>query len=464
MALTIKTWSGFSKRVNSTKQPLDSAAVSHTVLLKDGADLLTPVFELNTLDLSINYVQAFGLYYFAYVENIDGHRCNIICKLDYLATFKAQVGAYNAYVEYAASAPAQFIYIDDPRNGPTSAVENKTSSADPGWTTSNSGCYLLGMANAVSIGNCGAPSYYVMNASDLSNVTAAIFDPQFNTNIRNQFNGVFDAIISCIWLPFDKSFVSGNGSVSVAVYAGNQDLGVGNMDFLTNRVWKKRVYVSLPSIGGYNGTYIQSGKYVTASIYLPGVGVCPLTYDIYKDSSTGVTVDIYLDFITGDILYYLSTASPNGLGESQCFSGNVAAKVPVVGSSYDGIGVAQGIISTAASVATLNPIGAVNGALGIARSLSVDNIVTGSNSSPLSLIHDKNIRIETHFQVPIHGATSAAELEAYRADNGMPYFSRATISSLSGYIKCLNASVSIPGDGEEQNVLNGYLNGGFYYE
>lgn len=464
MALSINTWSGFSKRVNSTKKPDPNAATPRSVLLKDACDIKNPVFELSDLDFTINHVEAFGNNYFAHVQNLDGHRCNIICTLDYLATFKSQIGAYSAYVEYAASAPAQLLYIDDPRNAPTSVVANNTSSDDPGWTVSSSGCYLLGMANAVSIGNCGAPSYYIMNATELSSVTSAIFDPNFITNIKNQFNGVFDAIISCIWLPFDKSFVSGNGSVSVPVYAGNQDLGVGSMDFLTNRVWKKRVYVSLPSIGGYNGTYIQSGKYVTASIYLPGVGVCPLTYDIYKDNSTGVTVDIYLDFITGDILYYLSTASPNGTGESQCFSGNVAAKVPVVGASYDGIGVAQGILSTAKSMASLNPIDAISGALGIARSLSIDNLVTGSNSSPLSLMHDKNIRVETHCQVPIHGANSMADLEVYRSDNGMPYFNRATISSLSGYIKCRNASVSIPGDGEEQNVVNSYLNNGFYYE
>ena len=464
MALSINTWSGFSKRVNSTKKPDPNTATAHNVLLKDACDIKNPVFELDALDFTINHVEAFGNDYFAHVQNLDGHRSNIICTLDYLATFKSQIGVYSAYVEYAASAPAQLLYIDDPRNAPTSVVANNTSSDDPGWTVSNSGCYLLGMANAVSIGNCGAPSYYIMNASELSQVTAAIFDPNFITNIKNQFNGVFDSIVSCIWLPFDKSFVSGNGSVSVPVYAGNQDLGVGSMDFLTNRVWKKRVYVSLPSIGGYNGTYIQSGKYVTASIYLPGVGVCPLTYDIYKDNATGVTVDIYLDFITGDILYYLSTASPNGTGESQCFSGNVAAKVPVVGASYDGIGVAQGILSTAKSIASLNPIDAISGGLGIARSLSIDNIVTGSNSSPLSLMHDKNIRVETHLQVPIHGALSMAELEVFRSDNGMPYFNRATISSLSGYIKCRNASVSIPGDGEEQNVVNSYLNNGFYYE
>ena len=124
----------------------------------------------------------------------------------------------------------------------------------------------------------------------------------------------------------------------------------------------------------------------------------------------------------------------------------------------------MGVMSTAGNIASGNIFGAAEGLAGIAKSLSVDNIVVGANSSPLSLIHNKNISIDIHVQTPLHGATSIAQLEAFRTDNGMPYFNRATISSLSGYIKCRNASVSIPGDGEEQSIVNNYLNSGFYYE
>ena len=69
------------------------------------------------------------------------------------------------------------------------------------------------------------------------------------------------------------------------------------------------------------------------------------------------------------------------------------------------------------------------------------------------------VKVNTYIQEP-----TETNLTAWQAEQGMPYFKVATVSSLSGYVKCANASVSIPGDGEEQNVLNGYLNGGFYYE
>ena len=463
--MQIKVWSNFSKRVNSTKQPTAASATTKDVTLKDMCDILAPSFVLNSTDFDINYVQAFNNYYFAQCTNLDGHRTEIRCSLDHLATFKTQIGAYNGYVQFASSAPASYIYLDDPRNGTTSAVKNGKSSADVGWTTSSAGCYLIAMANAISSGNCGAPAYYLTNATGLSNIVGKIFDQQIINVIEHQFNGVFNSIISCSWLPFDGTWAAGAaGANSFPVYAGSEDLNVGNMAMLSGRTWHNRIYCAIPNDLGYSGTYIQSGKYITATIYLPGVGICPLTYDIYKESQTGVTIDVYLDFVTGDIVYYLSTASAMGSGQSQTFSGNIATKVPVVGASYDGLGVASGILSTSKSIATGDPIGAAEGITGIARSMSLDTMVVGANSSPLSLIHEGKVVIETHTQIPIHGATSAAELEVFRTERGMPYFNNATLSSLSGYIQCADASVSIPGDGAEQDTVNGYLNSGIYYE
>ena len=85
--MQITYYSGFSKRINSTKRPTAGTGTTLTnVLLKDGADVINPVFTINTLDMSINYVEAFGNYYFCEVKNLDGHRSELRCTLDYLAT------------------------------------------------------------------------------------------------------------------------------------------------------------------------------------------------------------------------------------------------------------------------------------------------------------------------------------------------------------------------------------------
>lgn len=460
--MQIKTYSGFSKRENSTKRPTGGQTLD--VLLKDGADDHNPVFTLSTLDMSINYVEAFGNYYWADVRNLDGHRSEVRCRMDRGATFKTQIGAYTGYIEYASAAPAGFIYKDDPRNGPTSLVSSLHETETLSWSANSTGCYVLAMATQMSNGNGGAPAYYIVDASDLARVVSAVFDSSFIDNIKKQFNGCFDSIISCTWLPFDITWAQTQANcTAIAFYAGNQDLNIGTGAMLRARTWHDRYYCTIPNIG-YNGTYIQSNKYMTATIYLPGVGICPLNYDLYKISATGVTVDVYLDFITGDVVYYLSTASPMGNGQIQSFSGNVAAKVPVVGSSYDGLGVASGVISTAGNIASMNPIGALGGIASIARSLSVDNMIVGANSSPLALIHNKDIVVELHVQTPLHGATDITELDVFRSEQGMPYFDNARISNIPGYIKCRAASVSIPGDGEDQSAVNAMMNAGFYYE
>ena len=463
--MQIKVWSNFSKRKNSTKQPTGGTTVN--VVLKDQCSILSPVFILNTLDFTINYVEAFGYYYFADVTNLDGNRSEISCEIDYLASFKSQIAATTAYVDYCASSPASNLYIDDPRNQPTAVVKTNKIDSAIGWTASSAGSYILGMANCVSTGSCGAPTYYAMSGLEISNAMAELFNPSIVTVIEHEFNGVFNSIVSCIWLPFNLSFVSTAANVvtGAAVFAGSQALGTVTANKMITRKWHDRVYCSIPNSLGYDGTYIQTGKYITATIYLPGVGVCPLNYDIFKDSATGVTVDVYLDLLTGDVVYYLSTSGPTDPdGQSTSFAGNVAAKVPITGASYDGIGVAAGILSTAGAFASGNPFGTVNGLMNIFNSLKVDTMVLGANSSPLALIHNPNISIETHTQVPIHGATSASELEVFRNTQGMPYFDSVTLSSLSGYIHCVNASVDLPGDGAEQDAVNSYLNSGFYLE
>ena len=462
MALQIKTYSGFSKRFNSTKRP--TGGTTKNVELKSETNIKSPTFILNTLDFSINYVEAFGNYYYCDVKNLDGNRSELICTMDRPATFKSQMGSYTGYIEYASAAPAGFIYKDDPRNGPTSLVSSLQATETISWSADATGSYVLAMATQMSNGNGGAPAYYIVDASDLAKVVSAIFDSSFIDNIKKQFNGCFDSIISCTWLPFNITWTQTQANcTAIAFYAGNQNLNIGTGAMLRARTWHDRYYCTIPNIG-YNGTYIQSSKYMTATIYLPGVGVCPLNYDLYKISATGVTVDVYLDFITGDVVYYLSTASPTGNGQIQSFSGNVAAKVPVVGSSYDGLGVASGVISTAGNIASMNPIGALGGIASIARSLSVDNMIVGANSSPLALIHNKNIVVELHVQTPLHGATDITELDVFRSEQGMPYFDNARISNIPGYIKCRAASVSIPGDGEEQTTINAMMNAGFYYE
>ena len=463
--MQITVYTNFSKRVNSTKRPTSGTGTAVDVVLKDECTIISPTFILNKLDFDINYVEAFGNYYFAHVKNLDGHRSEIICTIDHLATFKTQIGSYSGFVEYAASAPDSYIYLPDPRNGASAAMKYGSAEEDPGWVVTSQGCYILAVNGILSNGMGGSPAYYVCTPTELNNIVAEIFDQSLASQVEKQFNGVANSIVSCVWLPFSAGWViTQTGAVSSQVCIGSELLN-STAHLITSRVWHVRKYASIPNPLGYSGTYIQTSQYYLVSIFLPGVGVCPVNYDMFKDNALGsITIDIELDFLTGDIVYNLSNSSPNGSEIVAVFSGNVETKVPVAGASYDGIGVAGGIVETLGNAMKGSISGVASGVFDVIQSLECKTMIVGANSSCLGPLYKNKIEVEVYVRVPIIGSLSDSELYQYRAEQGMPYMKTVTISSLSGYVKCSAASVNIPGDGEEQKAVNDYLNSGFYYE
>lgn len=84
--MTATFWSNFSKRQNSTLQP-STAGTSYTVYLKDNVSVLSPVFLIDGIDLSVTYCRWNGRYYF--VRDIILSNNNIYqvsCEIDALAT------------------------------------------------------------------------------------------------------------------------------------------------------------------------------------------------------------------------------------------------------------------------------------------------------------------------------------------------------------------------------------------
>ena len=465
--MQIKVWSNFSKRKNSTKQPTGGTQVD--VVLKDQCSILSPVFILNTLDFTINYVEAFGHYYFADVTNLDGNRSEISCTLDYLATFKSQISAYTGFVEYAAS--SSNVTITDPRNMVTGLLDVTATSFTMTSTNafSTTGCYVVGVTSTTANGTTGMLDYYCFTPSQMQLFCAELNNTTIIDNIRNHFSGsTLEAIVSCIWLPFANV-----GTGSWVPHVGNQPINViSDATRVTDRI--NVLGTGLTTIGfsaGSGGagnamTYLEKAPYATGELYLPFIGFVELDMDIlafYKS----LQIDGFVDVVTGDIIYMLKY----GGGAASTYSGNLATKVPVSGASYDGIGVATGAITAfgglaAASLAVLSGGSALPalaaagaGAMHAASSTKIHTMVNGNTSSALGIQFGKDPIAIIYQNYP-----SFTTLTSPQAELGMPYFKTATLSSLSGYIKCRDASIDIPGDGAEQDAVNSYLNSGFYLE
>lgn len=468
--MQIKVWSNFSKRKNSTKQPTGGTTIS--VDLKDECSILSPAFTLNTLDFTINYVEAFGHYYFADVTNLDGHRCQINCSLDYLATFKSNISAYSGLVEYTSA--SSDLTITDPRNYPTGDTESVYTALTLSGVTFNdtTGTYIIGVLSDKANGANGCCQYYAMLPAQMETLAQNLFSSNIWQTVEDQFTGSRDGIVSCVWLPIDITSIPGD---SEQVYIGRETMNTYGKA-ISNRVLMFSVAstaITFPTGAGGDGAlmkYIDKAPYVTAQMYLPFVGWVPLSDDLLA-AKKSISLLGWVDVLTGDIVYSVSMLG----SRVASFNGNCATKMPVSGSSYDGVGAvtsaitaiggAAAVVATIATGGGLVPLAAAaatavgSAANSVAKSCTVHTMINGSNSSALAARIGLSPVVAIIRQKPIE-----SNLLAYKAEQGMPYFKTATLSSLSGYIKCANASVDIPGDGAEQDAVNSYLNSGFYLE
>lgn len=474
--MQIKVWSSFSKRINSTKQPAGGSTVD--VLLKAETDIKNPSFILTSTDFTINYVMAFGNYYFCTPVNLDGSRLELKCTMDYLATFKANVGAYSGLIEYTSS--SSNLKITDPRNSP--AYNLSSSSTSFVWTSGHSldasaGTFILSyMSDSAS--STGLCTYAAMDWGALGEFSYELFSQNILDEIKDQFTNMKDALISLMWLPLSYSDLPGNVVSSLTV--GRETITLTNhqakiitgrtMDLETgNLIWAP------PSLYGVTpyviDTYLAKPPYTTTELYLPYVGLVQVSTDLLAEYGGSTTINIKgaVDILTGDISYMLYM----GGVRISTYSGNIATHLPISSASYNAFSAVGGAITTIGGLAA-SAVGfaagsaavgfggiaaAAHSAMDTAKSLSIDTQISGTNSSAIGQKFGVIPAIIAHTYYPVE-----KNLLAFQGAHGMPYFQVATVSSLSGYVKCADASVNLPGDGSEQDVVNGYMNSGFYYE
>lgn len=474
--MQITVYKNFSKRINSTKVPA-SGGISLNVVIKDYSNIESPSFTLtvsnidqNSGFLHINYVEAFDRKYFATCNVETSTSFSIDCTLDHLATFKSNIAGYTGLVEYTSA--SDDVTITDPRNKPTgliTATPTTVALSNNFFTTE--GSYIVGVLGVDTNGAGGLVSYYRMTAAILTNFMRDIYDQGFVARLVDQFQAVQDSLISVIWVPINGSDIGGSYE---AISIGRETMGVSAYK-IGSRVISSSSGVTTVGYNTYSGgaganlTYLEKEPYTTAELYLPFVGFVPVSVDLLAFTKS-IQVDCYVDILTGDIVYKVNY----GGAWNTNYNGNLATKMPISSASYDGIGVASGALTaiggagaTIAAIATGGTSAAIMGGLAAtagggamaAKSMQLHTMINGTNSSAVGVNLGSVPFIVIYQNIP-----EETTLTAYKSAHGMPYFKVATLSSLSGYIQCADASISIPGNGAEQSVVNGYLNSGFYLE
>lgn len=477
--MNIRVWSNFSKRINSTRQPAAADGRQISCYLKEETSIRNPSFILADPMPSITYVQAFGNYYFVDdIINMDANRAEVSCSLDVLATYRASILGYTAFVERSASDydvylrdPAlscrQLYSVDDVTNTDVSSIFNPT------------GCYIttiLGKEYGLAIYATNTLNCYkifldsgVYNSTDIAQWVrsgiAAAFD--------------LDVYIGCVmWMPLNLSSIGLAANAlsigPISVLTTSPDLGGATIRIASPsyRVGELKA-ISLPSTNLYNDFRDCDPRFVQYSITLPGVGTVQLDSAFVGSCiHNGRTLYDYImiDLSTGQITHQIETLS-NNQGDVFCeLKGQIGVNVPLgkskanvietlttfiggTGAAVSGLlggGGSGGSIAGAASTSLLTGINTIDAAYSPQTSM-----IGGSGNHTDLYVNSQTIKINRKILGSKEFALSVA---------GRPLMQNVQLSTLSGYCQCGNASVPVNARDAERAEINAYLNSGFYVE
>lgn len=441
--MTIKTWSGFSKRRNSTKQPTGGSSV--TVTLKDGTSIESPTFLLSGNDFTIDYVEAFGHYYFVRdITSVRNELIEISCVQDILATYKSAITGSSQFVE-RADLSSYVSTIADGLNPPTDEVEIKSTNVlDTGLSNFSNPQLILGTVSDNGV------AYYSMDDARLKMILSNVFNANFFQNWNNMFYGLRECLISLKKVPYVPT------GTTESVYFGEYDTQDTATRVSSAYVYKSaNVLINRPSDDHEAGTtYLDFSPYSMCYVYLPYVGIVPVDMNILGDTRY-LNVEMWLDQQTADLVYLLSTDGHR----IASYSGNCGANMPIATQNYNAMGVAGGLLSVVGGVLGDNPAMAGAGVFATMKELSAHSQVNGVISSYIGGMMGEWVVATVVTKVPVDW-----NLDLNKARCGLPVFKTMALSGISGYVQCKNASVANVGFEEDRRAIEEFLNSGLYIE
>ena len=473
------TMYNFSKRKNSTAAPA-SAGVDFDVTLKDRTDILNPVFRLALADFpNYNYAQFLGRYYFVTgIESVTADIWDISCSVDVLATYKSAIQNTSAFVVYDTATNTE---LTDNR------ISMKTTSTmqmeQANFATIGGGSFAA--VNIVGELSCRTFLMSLVDAGNLmagidSWLSSAIVRPAggsaspeeaidaFSDMATDAFRQLVatgsakDCIRSAIILPLNGSQITGLSNFRV--YLGQFDTGKSYVAISSSsdRIVKDVLTLSIP----WQATdWRRNSPYHELYLYIPYVGLNRLPVgDLIGETS--IIIEASVDLASGDTVFKvyatsgkivahynasLGVSMPLGssnitpmqmantvlaAGQGAAASAGAFLKADIGGGIAGGLGTIQGIMNN------LEPIPTYIGGNGGGAILGLAN-----TAYLFSIFHDTNVAPDS-----------------VSAIMGTPTREVKSLSSLSGYVQTVGASVAGLMMDSERDAINNLLNGGVYIE
>ena len=486
MSVTVTLYS-FTKRENSTKQPI-GGGTDYSCVMMDDTSLMNPTFKLsiasNPIGKNYAYVADFNRYYFITDISTYQNFWYISCTCDVLASFKTEIGNGSHYIFRSASESDGTI-SDTLYASKTNKVSQITVPASPNtdpllWGNGHS--YVLGIVGEASSSTqqVGSVVYYHMDADALLAFISFLMDnADVWSNLAGDYSqGVIQAllnpmqyIVSCVLLPIDPPDNNNGDARPSKIMFGYYEYNVGavgNVTILYNSspVKQESTLITIPKHpqAATRGSYLNCQPYSDYMLHYGPFGDIPLE-PMLMQRNTNLLLDLLIDRFTGecrlcvlgneyqsDIFYNGTTQIGININLSQVY--------------VDGMGIIQNTTNAMGTMFGAALSGSASGFATIANALTAGiqdatklsyPVVSGlpSGGSYIPFFDGYNCFLQYKY-------TEIVDEDL--AEMGRPLCKVRTINTLTGFILCQMADCQISGTQEEAQKVNGYLNGGFFYE
>ena len=471
----------FSKRHRSTKQP-SSAGTVKTITLKDGTDLISPVFLLNNSGVpSFNYCEFQGRYYFVNdIKSVRQDLWEVSCTEDYLATHKTLIGTTIANILYATGGRNDIIDRRIPVE--SDILINSNSVAISGLSINQiaAGTVIISVTGIGSFGN-----YALGTQSDLYHMienvgawwsTLGITDVQ--SALQQFFYGgnVADCLKNAIALPFDLPYTDYSANIGPAeqLYLGSYPCTNQGNPILVHRVNNPivKTYTTI-AIPWQVTDWRKHSPYSMVQLYLPLIGTMNLNADELINA-TSLDITYSVNITSGDLAVEVSTDSPVNIIATA--SNNVAMALPygsanisptkaisagltAIAGAATGIAGAAGAASKAAAAGAL--ASGIGGGLAAGAAQLIGSGVQsggGGLSGGASQGLFKDIKCTVITQQLTDSQTNLDPII------GKPVMQKSTIGSYTGYVQTDGCQVDGAILDSERDEINTLCDGGIYYE
>lgn len=439
----------FSKRKNSTKRPAGQGT-SVPCLLKVDTTFQNPVFKLKlSLDnaLQYNYLKWADHYYFINsTVSLNNDMVEISASEDVLATYRTEISNYTCFIE--RSSKQNTLANDRMYIATNDWVSNSAIIAQPIDTFVNGYApnYLL---RTVSVE--GVNTYYIRGGQmkDLFSFmyTYGSIPDVIDSALTKLLFNPFQYILDLKWLPIrvDK-FLNMLDTVKLGYWDSNANaylIGDGSCSFSYDLSLDNPLYADT-DFRFYNASF---SKY---SVKLPFVGIIPI--NPAKTHKGQLEANYNFDAVSGMADVWLTS----GTEEYAHFQCQLAVPIQI-GYASSNIGqLTTSLIDIGTSLASNNPIGAIKNTVDAFQSVtSPEPNMVGTVGNITSILNNMDANSICYACKSINPDGSS---EGY-ADGNV-----RSISSLSGFVKCRNASIQIAGFEGDQEQVNSHLNSGFYFE